>query len=138
MAVKAFYKRYDQPGLDYHVIYNFASHRVDADLSFGEDCEGLRDDYIENIVKEAAEHAVKCINEHESLTRQLSTAKAALEKAEKVVEAARDTIAILATPLGENDSQSLSKLAAHEVRQRLIKTVFDYDNHLSENKNGNS
>lgn len=78
-SAKAFYKQVKgHGGIDIHVIYNFGSHRVDADLSFGENCDGLRDDYIENIVKEAAEHAVKALNEHPSLSQRVKDFEAAL------------------------------------------------------------
>lgn len=86
--MSAFYKQVKSSGgIDIHVIYNFASHRVDADLSFGENCDGLRDDYIESIVKQAAEHAVTCINEYPALALKVREMEAALREADNLVDA---------------------------------------------------
>jgi hypothetical protein len=82
---KAFYKQKKSlGGINLHVIYNFGSHRVDADLSFGEDCEGLRDDYIENVIKESAEYAVEALNAYSELTALRSKLKSAVELIEYV------------------------------------------------------
>lgn len=50
-----------------------------------------------------------------------------LAKYRELLEAAKDMIAVLATPLNPTDSKSLSKLAAWDCRMRLIRAVHDIE-----------
>lgn len=108
---KAFYRKVDGRGIDIHVIYNFASHRVDAELSFSDDSEGLRDDYIENIVKQAAEHAVECINGFATLKAENDRLVQRLEQAEKVIE--HYAIMYRRVFVGNNDQHGFSTALAY-------------------------